>query len=67
MTESLLSLESVSRIYGTDVEVHALNQVSLEIFASDFLSIVGPSGSGKSTITNYLFKILNRNKIFKKY
>ena len=27
MTESLLSLESVSRIYGTDVEVHALNEV----------------------------------------
>ena len=28
MVESLLSLESVSRIYGTDVEVHALHQVS---------------------------------------
>ena len=54
MTESLLSLESVSRIYGTDVEVHALNQVSLEIFASDFLSIVGPSGSGKSTMLGLL-------------
>lgn len=43
MVESLLSLESVSRIYGTDVEVHALHQVSLEIFSSDFMSIVGPS------------------------
>ena len=54
MSESLLSLESVSRIYGTDVEVHALHQVSLDIFSSDFMSIVGPSGSGKSTMLGLL-------------
>ena len=54
MVESLLSLESVSRIYGTDVEVHALHQVSLDIFSGDFMSIVGPSGSGKSTMLGLL-------------
>ena len=54
MVESLLSLESVSRIYGTDVEVHALHQVSIDIFSGDFMSIVGPSGSGKSTMLGLL-------------
>ena len=54
MVESLLSLESVSRIYGTDVEVHALHQVSLDIFSGDLMSIVGPSGSGKSTMLGLL-------------
>ena len=54
MAESLLSLESVSRIYGTGIEVYALDEVSLDIFSSDFMSIVGPSGSGKSTMLGLL-------------
>tara|TARA_B100000700_G_C14999055_1_gene835387 strand:- start:338 stop:1036 length:699 start_codon:yes stop_codon:yes gene_type:complete len=52
--ESLLSLEEVSRIYGDDVKVHALREVSLDIFSGDFMSIIGPSGSGKSTMLGLL-------------
>ena len=52
--ESLLSLEEVSRTYGSDVKVHALREVSLSIFSGDFMSIIGPSGSGKSTILGLL-------------
>ena len=52
--ESLLSLEKVSRIYGDDVKVHALREVSLDIFSGDFMSIIGPSGSGKSTMLGLL-------------
>ena len=54
MTESLLSLGGVSRVYGTGVEVHALRNVSIDIRTGDLLSIVGPSGSGKSTLVGLL-------------
>ena len=54
MSRALLELENVSRVYGEEVPVYALREVSLAINAGDFLSIVGPSGSGKSTMLGLL-------------
>jgi putative ABC transport system ATP-binding protein len=54
MSAPLLELERVSRVYGEEVEVYALREVSLQILPGDFLSIVGPSGSGKSTMLGLL-------------
>ena len=51
---ALLELSDVSRVYGEEVPVYALREVSLTIDAGDFLSIVGPSGSGKSTMLGLL-------------
>jgi putative ABC transport system ATP-binding protein len=37
-----------------EVEVQALRGVDLDIFASEFVVLLGPSGSGKSTLLNIL-------------
>ena len=54
LRQPLLELEDVSRVYGEEVEIYALRQVSLKIMPGEFMSIVGPSGSGKSTMLGLL-------------
>lgn len=55
MSEPLIKLSSVSKIFYTDeVETHALNGVDLEIHQGDYVSIAGPSGCGKSTMLSIL-------------
>ena len=52
--EPLLELEGVSRVYGEQVQIYALRDVSLRIDRADHLAIIGPSGSGKSTMLGLL-------------
>jgi putative ABC transport system ATP-binding protein len=55
MTEPLIELDAIQRYYVTgDVEVRALDGVSLAIDAGEFVAVMGPSGSGKSTLMNIL-------------
>ncbi|WP_456445688.1 ABC transporter ATP-binding protein [Thiolapillus sp.] len=56
----VIELQQVHRDFQVgDQVVHALDDVSLQIEAGDYLSIMGPSGSGKSTLLN-LIGLLDR-------
>ncbi|CAM5488051.1 ABC transporter ATP-binding protein [Sphingobium scionense] len=55
MTQALLSLRELSRVYRTDmVETTALDAIDLDIFEGEFVAIMGPSGCGKSTLLNMI-------------
>lgn len=53
--QEIILTEELTKIYGRgDVEVRALDGISLSIGEGEFVAIMGPSGSGKSTMMNIL-------------
>jgi len=52
---ALVELRNVRKTYRMGEElIHALDDISVDIPAGDFMSIIGPSGSGKSTLMHIL-------------
>ena len=53
---SLIDIKDVTKTYqmGAETLVRALDGVSVEIQAGDYVAIMGPSGSGKSTLMNLI-------------
>ena len=51
----MIRIKDMYKIYKIgEIEVRALNGVSLNVAPKEFVSIIGPSGSGKSTLMNMI-------------
>ena len=51
----MIKIENLKKVFRTEeVETVALNSVSMQVNAGEFIAIMGPSGCGKSTLLNIL-------------
>ena len=53
--EPIVRVENLTKIYGSgETAVRALDRLSVELQAGEFVAVMGPSGCGKSTLLNML-------------
>lgn len=50
----MISTKQLTKIYPAGAAVRALDALTLEVTAGEFVAITGPSGSGKSTLLNLI-------------
>jgi spermidine/putrescine transport system ATP-binding protein len=63
MNKTVLSLKNISKSYGN---IEVLKNINLDIFESEFITLLGPSGCGKTTILRLIagFEELNEGEMY---
>lgn len=52
---NIVTIRNLTKVYAQgEIQVTALNHISLDIAAAEFLALMGPSGSGKSTLLHII-------------
>jgi putative ABC transport system ATP-binding protein len=55
VAEPIVQIRELTKIYAQgDIQVTALDRITLDIAAGEFLALMGPSGSGKSTLLHII-------------
>jgi len=55
MTEPIVQIRELSKLYSHgEIEVIALDRITLDFGAGEFVALMGPSGSGKSTLLHIM-------------
>lgn len=53
--ENIVTIRDLTKVYAQgEIQVTALNRISLDIARAEFLALMGPSGSGKSTLLHII-------------
>lgn len=64
MTQPVLDIQQLHLSFpGFNGDVHALNNVSLQINRSEIVGLVGESGSGKSVTAMLIMRLLPTGKV----
>ena len=61
MTTPVVSLQEATKIYnpGSPNQTVALQEINLDIFPGEFVSLIGPSGCGKSTLLRLIGDLIS--------
>ena len=55
MAEPIVQIRELTKLYAQgEIQVTALDHITLDIAAGEFLALMGPSGSGKSTLLHII-------------
>ena len=55
MAETIVNIRELTKRYNQgEIQVTALDRITLDIAAGEFLTLMGPSGSGKSTLLHII-------------